>query len=295
MANLRPKTFEGIIGQENIKTCLRIAIASAKQRSDVLQHSLFLGPTGTGKTTLALATANETKSKIYLSNGGNIKNLKDVLPYLVRLRRGDVLFIDEIHRVHPRVQESLFTVMEDFRLDIAKGAKCINFEPFTLIGATTEAGMLLRPFYDRFIHHFTLENYSIEELVEIIKNSCRKLKVSIDYSAVKDIAKRSRFTPRIANSLLQWCRDYACQGSAQHIITQRMVESAMNLKKIDEIGLDKSDREYIMVLKRAGKPMGLNTIVASTGLSKETVEWQIEPYLLKLGIIEKGQKGRSLV
>lgn len=302
MTELRPKTFDEIIGQDNVKTCLKIAIASARQRRDVLGHSLFLGPPGTGKTTLALATSHELGAKIYLANGGNIKNIKDVLPYLSRLQRGDILFIDEIHRVHTRVQESLFTVMEDFRLDMSKGALSLSFEPFTILGATTEAGMLLRPFYDRFLHHFTLEDYSIDEICKILVENCKKINITAEDSALRAMAMRARYTPRIANSILQFCRDYTIvQGGLRHTqsamphIHDRMVREAMDLKKIDEKGLDRSDRQYIMVLKRAGKPMGLNTLVGTTGLSKETIEHQIEPYLLKLGIIEKTQKGRKLV
>jgi Holliday junction DNA helicase RuvB len=291
--SLRPKNFDGIIGQDNVKSCLKIAIESARKRGDVLNHSLFLGPAGTGKTTLALATAHELGSNILLANGGNISKLKDVLPYLSRLSRGDVLFIDEVHRVNKRVQESLFTVMEDFRLDIAKGCQSINFEPFTLIGATTEAGMLLRPFYDRFIHQFQLENYSIEELCKIININLIKLNINASGKAIKNIAQRSRFTPRIANSLLQWCRDYAISINSD--ISDEIVNKSMNLKKIDKNGLDNFDRQYIMVLRRAGKPLGVRTIAASTGLSLETIEHQIEPYLLKLGMIEKSSKGRMLV
>jgi Holliday junction DNA helicase RuvB len=290
---LRPKNFDGIIGQDNVKACLKIAIESARKRGDVLNHSLFLGPAGTGKTTLALATAHELGSNILLANGGNIAKLKDVTPYLSRLQFGDVLFIDEVHRVNKRVQEALFTVMEDFRLDISKGCQSIHYKPFTLIGATTEAGMLLRPFYDRFIHQFQLENYSIEELCKIININLIKLNINASGKAVKNIAQRSRFTPRIANSLLQWCRDYAISINSD--ISDEIVNKSMNLKKIDKNGLDRADRQYIMVLKRAGKPLGLQTIVATTGLSRETIEHQIEPFLFKLGMIEKSSKGRMLV
>jgi len=294
LMNLRPTTFDGIIGQNSTKECLKIAIDSARKRNDVLSHTIFLGPPGTGKTTLARATAAHLGAKIYLANGGSIKNVKDVLPYLSRLQRGDVLFIDEVHRVHTRVQEALFTVMEDFRLDVSKGALSISIKPFTLIGATTEAGMLLRPFYDRFIHQLTLDDYSVDELCKILMVNCAKLNIAATDNAIKAMAKRSRFTPRIANSILQFCRDYTLIRVGGNTIYDTQVMEAMNLKKIDEKGLDSNDRRYIMVLKRAGKSVGLNTLVGTTGLSRETIEHQIEPYLLKLGMIEKTSKGRKL-
>lgn len=294
MSSLRPKTFKDIIGQTSVKQCIKIAVESAKKRNDVVEHSLLAGPPGTGKTTFALAMANELQSNILLANGGNISSTKEVLPYLVRLKPGDILFIDEVHRVHPRVQEALFTVMEDFRFDLAKGAKSIYFEPFTLLGATTEAGMLLRPFYDRFVHKFNLELYSIEELSSIIKLNSQKLILSVTDNAIKNIAKRSKFTPRIANALLKWCRDYSVASNVRLINTE-LVKKAMKLKRIDNNGLDSSDRKYIRVLKKYNKPLGLNTIAAITGLSKETIENQIEPFLFKLGLIEKTSKGRKLL
>ena len=294
MNNLRPTKFDQIVGNENLKQCLQIAIKSAKMRNDVLGHCLFKGFSGCGKTTFALATVSELGSKAYLTNGGCIRNVKDVLPYLVRLARGDVLFIDEVHRIPHKVMECLYTVMEDFRLDIAKGATSISFQPFTLIGATTEAGVLLQPFNDRFIHQFTLEDYSIDELSKIIKINASKMQINVNTDAIVNIAKRSRFTPRIANSLLRFCRDCVIVGGGDSLDCG-VVERAMKLKKIDKNGLDTSDRQYIMVLRRAGKPVGLNTLVATTGLSRETIENQVEPYLLKLNVIQKESKGRSLV
>lgn len=293
MIDLRPKDFDNIVGQSNLKECLRISIQSAKERKDVLNHILMQGKAGTGKTTFALAIGNEVNTKVFLANGGNIKNSKDVLPYLVRLQFGNVLFIDEIHRVHTRVQEALFTVMEDFRFDLSKNLSSIELQPFTLIGATTESGLLLRPFYDRFVHKYIIEEYSVEDLSEIVNRNSKKLNVNIDSKAIYQIATRSRFTPRIANSLLLWCRDYAF--SLKSNITFDIVKKAMDLKKIDEKGLDDSDRLYINVLESAKKPLGLNTLVGMTGLSKETIEQQIEPYLLKLGMIDKSQKGRILL
>ena len=295
LMSLRPKDFDGIVGQESVKQCLRIAIQSAKKRGDVLAHTLWSGPPGTGKTTLALATAHELGSEILLANGGNINKIKDITPYLFRMKRGHVLFIDEVHRINRKVQESLYTVMEDSRLDIAKGCQSINFEPFTIIGATTEAGMLLRPFYDRFVHHLQLESYTIEELSKIIKINCRKLKINATDTAIRDMAGRSRFTPRIANSILQFVRDYALVSVGSNTIYDTQVQEAMDLKKIDERGLDSNDRKYIHLLKIAKKPLGVRTIAASTGMSVETIEHQIEPYLLKLGMVEKTSKGRTLV
>jgi len=292
--DLRPKTFDGIIGQTNVKECLQIAIKSAKNRGDVLGHTLLCGPPGLGKTTVSLATAHEMGSKIFLANGGNVKNIKHVLPYLYRLKRGDILFIDEIHSVHKRVQEALFTVLEDFRLDLSRGALSKQFEPFTIIGATTEAGMLLRPFYDRFLHQFTLELYTVDELSSIIQNNCGRLKVNATDEAISSIANRSKFTPRIANSLLLWCRDFA-NAQKSSVIDEEVVDAAMELKQVDSLGLTNEDRLYIDTIRKAGKPLGLSTLVAITGSSRETIEHQIEPYLFKIGLIEKSSRGRSLL
>jgi Holliday junction DNA helicase RuvB len=212
------------------------------------------------------------------------------------LTAGDVLFIDEIHRISKKVQEALYTVMEDFRLDIPKeDAMSIDFAPFTIIGATTEVGLLLRPFYDRFIHKLTLEDYSINELSQIISANCKKLNITATDDAIRIIAKCSRYTPRVANGILQFTRDFAyTRNSGSKCVDNSVVINALKLQKIDGRGLDSSDRKYIMVLRRAGKSLGLKTIAASTGMSLETIENQIEPYLLKLGMIEKSSKGRIL-
>lgn len=292
--SFRPTTFDEIIGQESIKKCLKIAIKSAKVRNDVFGHSLWTGNSGKGKTTLALVTAHELGSDILIANGGSINKLKDILPYLTRMKRGSVLFIDEIHRINTNVQESLYTVLEDFRLDICKGAKSIEFEKFTVIGATTEVGLLLEPLRNRFIHHFQLQEYSIRELSSIIIQTAKKMPVEIDDDAVINIARRSRFTPRIANSLLMWCRDYV-KSFDRNKIGNNDVQEAMKLKKIDKNGLDIADRQYIMVLRKANKPLGLNTISCMTGIPKETIESKIEPFLFKLNLLEKTTKGRKLL
>ena len=292
MTSLRPVKLNEIVGQNNIKTIVQVLIKS-RLRSP-LPHILFQGFPGCGKTTFATVIANEVGANILLANGGNIQKSKDILPYLVKLKKNDILFIDEIHRISKQVQESLFTVMEDFRYDIAKGARSINLEPFTLLGATTEAGMLLRPFYDRFEHHLHLEYYENAELMEIIKRSSKKLYCDIDDEAMGVIAQLSRFTPRLANSFLKWCQDLINSEGRSKIDVQ-IVKRAMVLKKIDENGLDSSDIRYIKALKGRSKPLGLTTIVGMTGLSRETIEHQIEPFLMKLGMVEKTSKGRMLI
>lgn len=289
---LRPTNLDDIIGQRSIKACLKILIQA--HVGNPLPHMIWTGPPGTGKTTFATALANECNRNIMMANGGNIRKTKDILPYLVRIKFGDILFIDEVHRVDVRVQESLFTVMEDFRFDVARGAKSLDIEPFTLIGATTESGLLIQPFYDRFKHHFQLEEYTNKELEVIITCSAKKLGFSTTEEAARGLAQASRLTPRIANSLLEWCCDYAKSINVR-LIDRKLSIQALNLKKIDNLGLDSDDRRYIMVLERAGKPLGLNTLVAATGLSRNTIEHRIEPHLIRCGMIWKTNKGRSLI
>ena len=294
MTNIfRPQRLSDIVGQKLVKECISILLKSRRGKS--LPHILFesCGP-GLGKTTFAYALANETGSDILLANGGNISKPKHVLPLLARLKRGDILFIDEIHRISSNVQESLFTVMEDFRYDIAKGANSIHLEEFTLIGATTEAGMLLRPFYDRFEHHFHLDYYNIEDLTEIVLNSSRKLGCFVDKETAEKIAQLSRFTPRIANSFLSWCNDFA-KSNGNNLINSNIFDQARRLKQIESNGIDLVDKKYLDSLERFGRPAGITTICAATGLSRSTIESQIEPFLIKLGLVMKTTKGRVKV
>ena len=290
--NLRPTSLTDIVGQKNIKECLNIILKAYARKT--MPHMLWTGPPGTGKTTFATVIANEHKSKLYMTNGGNIGKVSDILPYLMRLKETDILFVDEVHRMDVRVQESLFTVMEDFRFDVTKTATSLKLAPFTMIGATTEAGLLLKPLYDRFKNCFQLDEYSNEEITELIKINAKKLHVAISERAAGGLAKRARWTPRIANSLLEWCCAYVKAMSLPGINFD-VVNKAMKARMIDENGLDRDDRLYLSILKRAGKPMGVNTLVSATGLSRNTVEDRIEPYLIKCGMIEKSTKGRCLL
>jgi Holliday junction DNA helicase RuvB len=289
---MRPEKLKDIIGQNYIKQSLEILLKSRINKD--FPHCIFIGPPGLGKTTFATVIARERNSKVFFANGGNIKKQKDVLPYLVKLKKNDTLFIDEIHRVSKCVQEQLFTAMEDFRFDVSKNAYSFKLDSFTLFGATTEPGLLLRPFYDRFEHSFYLDYYTVNEIVTIVKNNSQKIDVNITDRAALMIAKRSRFTPRISNSLLKWCKDVASHKNSRQI-DDTLVDAAMTIKEIDENGLDNSDKKYIMVLKQLRKPVGLNTLMSMTGLSKETIELQIEPFLFKMGMVEKTPKGRVLV
>jgi holliday junction DNA helicase RuvB len=292
MEQLRPKKLNDIVGQEDIKACLQILLRARKNSS--LPHHCYAGPPGTGKTTFATALASEVGGSVYITNGNNLEKIKDVLPYLLKLKGRDILFIDEIHAVSKNVQEFLYTVMEDFYFTFPKSIVTMKLEQFTLIGATTEAGLLLRPLYDRFEHHFQLDYYSVDDLSLIIQNSSKKLGCEINSECSRVLAKLSRFTPRIANSLLSWCNDYV-KANGSRTVDKTSLERALSLKSIDNKGMDQSDRKYVGALRRAAKPLGLETICAMTGLSRNDVMYQIEPYLFKLGMIQKTPKGRVLL
>jgi Holliday junction DNA helicase RuvB len=294
MNMLRPDSFDGIIGQSRVIDCVKVDIKATRVHGGVFPHSLFNGPPGTGKTTIARAIAKELGTEILIGNGGSIINIKGIMPYLVRLERGHILFIDEIHRMNKMVQELLFTVMEDFYVDIGKGASTINLEPFSFIGATTDEGLLLKPFRDRFISKHSLSLYKTNELCNIIKNSAQKLSLNMTTDAIVNLARRSRGTPRVSNNYLQWIRNVAIANNIG-IVNSTTLNKAMAMKGVDKYGTTKNDRTYLGWLKRVGKPVGLSTLVSMVNLSRETIEEVIEPFLIYKGWIRITSRGRMLV
>ena len=296
--SLRPSNFDGYIGQDNIKQNLKIFIQDEKKREECLDHILFSGPAGLGKTTLANIIAYEMGANIKTTAAPMIEKSGDLAAILTNLNEGDVLFIDEIHRLSPAIEEVLYPAMEDFRLDIIIGSGAgaqtvkIDLPKFTLIGATTRSGMLSNPLRDRFGMQFRLEFYKDNELALIVKKAAEKLSKNCEEEAALEIAKRSRSTPRIALRLLRRVRDFADVNDEKNISKER-ANGALNSLGVNELGFDSMDLRYLELLLSANRrPLGLASIAAALSEDENTVEDVIEPYLLANGYIERTAKGR---
>ena len=297
--NLRPKSLDDYLGQEKAKELLKIFIEAAKARNEQLDHVLLYGPPGLGKTTLASIIASEMGVNLRITSGPAIERAGDLAAILTNLNENDVLFIDEIHRINRTVEEVLYSAMEDYCLDIIIGkgpsARSIRLDlpKFTLIGATTKAGMLTNPLRDRFGVICKLDYYTVEELAQIVIRSSSILGAEIQIGGATEIARRSRGTPRIANRLLKRVRDYA-QVRANGNITDEVANDALELLGVDKFGLDYVDEKLLITIieKFRGGPVGLDTLAASIGEDRNTIEDVYEPYLLQLGFINRGPRGR---
>lgn len=297
--SLRPQRLDDYIGQDAVKENLKVFIEAAKQRSESLDHVLFHGHPGLGKTSLAAVISNELGVNMRSTSGPVIERAGDLAAILTNLERGDVLFIDEIHRLNHVVEEILYPAMEDFKLDIIIGqgpsARTIKLDlpPFTLVGATTRAGMLSPPLRDRFGVSLRLEFYSVEDLRTIITRSARILGIRIDESGAVEIARRSRGTPRIANRLLRRVRDYA-EVRADGVVTRPVADQALKMLDVDEKGFDRMDRKILSTIieKYDGGPVGIETLAAAVSEERDTLEDVYEPYLIQEGYISKTPRGR---
>jgi Holliday junction DNA helicase RuvB len=299
--DLRPQRMQDMVGQREVYARLEIAVAAAAKRGEPLGHVLFDGPPGLGKTTFATCIPRDLGVNCQVASGAALTAPKDVIPYLTNAEERSVLFIDEIHRLPKAVEEFLYPAMEDFRIDITLGegvnARTLNMrlKPFTLIGATTRTGLLSAPLRDRFQMREHLDFYTVDELAEIVRRNARKLRVEIVDNASSEIAARSRGTPRLANNRLRWVRDYA-QAKADGRITLSVARDALAMQGIDPLGLDPQDRKYLATIARvfAGGPVGVEAVAHTMNLAPDTLIDEVEPYLLRSGLVVRTPRGRRL-
>ncbi len=299
---LRPQRLADVVGQRRVVERLQIMLDATQKRKEPLGHLLLDGPPGLGKTTLATVVPKELGTEMQITSGPALTAPKDLLPYLTNAGYGSVLFIDEIHRLPPAVEEFIYPAMEDFRVDITLGdglnARTINMklQPFTIIGATTRSGMLTAPLRDRFVSREHLEFYETDEIMEIVEINARKLRTEITSEAASEIARRSRGTPRKANNLLRWTRDVATVSEANGRITTPIAVWAFEKLEVDQLGLERQDRRYLetLVTVFTGGPAGLQAMAHSMNVPPDTLEDEVEPFLLRCGFIQRTPRGRMV-
>jgi len=297
---LRPKSLDEFVGQQKVRSQLSLLIEAARLQNRTADHILLAGPPGLGKTTLAMIIAHESGRPLRLTSGPTIQHAGDLAAVLSSLAPGEVLFIDEIHRMARPAEEMLYLAMEDFRVDVmvGKGAGAtsipLELSPFTLVGATTRSGMLPNPLRDRFGFTAHLEFYEDVDLQEVLKRAAAKLNLEIDTDALSEIAGRSRGTPRIANRLLRRVRDFALVGGHQKVLLED-ARAALQLYEVDELGLDRLDRAILqtLVVRFEGKPVGLSTLAVAVGEEQDTIEAVVEPFLVRIGLISRTPRGRQ--